>query len=61
MPANSKRGLEHAVDFCEVCALIAHQKAEAVACVCGSWNETRNDQTSLTRVITGDKNLGLLL
>jgi len=31
--ANSKGGIEYAVDLRELCALVANQKADAVACV----------------------------
>jgi hypothetical protein len=30
---NSNRGLEHAMDIRKVCALVAHQRAETVACL----------------------------
>jgi hypothetical protein len=55
--ANSKGGLEYVVDLSELCALVAHRKAEAVVCVTVSCDEARNDQNSLVRVITGDKKL----
>jgi hypothetical protein len=30
MPVTCNGGLEHVVDVCQVCALVAHQKEEAV-------------------------------
>jgi hypothetical protein len=56
IPVNSNGGLKHVTDLCKVCALVAHQRAEAVVCVCQElFDEVRNDQNFLLGVITGDK------
>jgi hypothetical protein len=51
MPENFEEELEHALDHCTVCALVAYLQAETVVYVCVSETaEVRNDQSFLLRV-----------
>lgn len=46
IPANSNRGLDHAANLRKVCALVAHRRVEAAACVClpgtAAWSQKQS-------------------
>ena len=58
--ANSKGGTLICCGSVNFVPWLLTKKQKQMVCVCVSWDEARNDQKSLVRVITRDK-LGLLL